>query len=82
MTVPMSQILLAMLLSTICLLVGRVRLALFVAYCFVLYWGKPWQLHPFTETTPVTINGPEFLLIAFCFITVFLAMLALAFHRD
>jgi hypothetical protein len=80
--VPLSQIFLALLAVTTALLIGRVRLALFVSYCFVLYWGKPWNLHIYTDTTPARLSGPDVLLMAFCFVTVLLAMMGLAFHRD
>ena len=80
--VPISQIILALAFSTVALLFGRVRLALLVAYCFVLYWSKPWNFRLFTETTPARLNGPEFLFVAFCFLTLLLSFIALAFHRD
>lgn len=37
--VPLSQIMLLMLFSTITLLFGRVKLALLINYLFTLYWG-------------------------------------------
>jgi hypothetical protein len=80
--VPISQIILALVFSTVALLFGRVRLALLVAYCFVFYWSKPWSFRLVTETTPARLNGPEFLFVAFCFLTLLLSFMALAFHRD
>lgn len=80
--VPLSQIVFALIPSTIALLFGRVRVALFVIYCFVLYWGKPWNIPIFTETIPPKLNGTEVVFVAFCFLTVFLAMMGFALHRD
>jgi len=37
--VPLIQIMLLLALSTVTLLIGRVRLALLVNYLFALYWG-------------------------------------------
>jgi hypothetical protein len=81
-TVPMSQIICAMLLCTIALVFGRVKVALFVAYCFMLYWGKPWNLQLFTDTVPAKLNGAELALIGFCFVTVLLAMMGLVFNKE
>lgn len=81
-TVPLFQIVLALVLGTIALLFGHIRMALFMIYCFVLYWSKPWNFQLYTETTPARLNGPECVFVAFCVITVLLAMMGLTFHRD
>jgi hypothetical protein len=81
-TTSLSQIVLALCLSSIVLLFGRVRLALFVIYCSVFYWIKPWNLPLFTKTTPSWLNAPECLFVVFCFFTIILIMMGLAFHRD
>lgn len=82
MTIPISQISLALLSCTIFLIYGRVRFALFTAYCFVLYWAKPWTLSLYTDTTPRALNAPVCLFIAFCLVTAFLAIAGLVFSRD
>jgi hypothetical protein len=38
-TIPVFQIALLLLLSTVALLFGRVKLALLINYSFTLYWG-------------------------------------------
>ena len=38
-SIPMVQIVLLMLFSTLSLLFGKLRLALLVNYIFILYWG-------------------------------------------
>jgi len=38
-SVPVVQIALLLLISTIALLYGRIKLALLINYCFTLYWG-------------------------------------------
>lgn len=37
--VPLAQMLLLLMLSTICLFLRRIKLGLLVNYIFVLYWG-------------------------------------------
>jgi hypothetical protein len=82
MTVTIFQISLAMLLCTVLLIIGRVRLALFVTYCFVLYWAKPWNISLYTDTTPAAMNTPGILFIAFCLVATLFAITGLTFHRD
>jgi len=81
-TIPVSQIVLALAFCTVLLVFSRVRLALLTAYCFVLYWAKPWNFNLYTDTMPATINGPGCLFIAFCIITALLAITGLAFARE
>jgi hypothetical protein len=38
-TIPLFQIVLLLLLSTVALLFGKVKLALLINYFFTLYWG-------------------------------------------
>lgn len=80
--VPIYQIILVLGLGAIFLLYDRVRLALCVIYFFILSWAKPWNLDLFTDTTPARLNGPEALVMAICGITVLLAMVSFAYHRD
>jgi len=81
-TVSVSQISMVLLVSTILLIFGRVRLALLAAYCFILYWAKPWNFDLYSETIPARLNGPDCLFIAFCIITTLLAITGLAFNKD
>lgn len=38
-SIPMIQLILLMLMSTISLLFGKIRLALIINYLFILHWG-------------------------------------------
>ena len=38
-SVPMVQISLLLMMSTIALIFGRIKMALLINYCFTLYWG-------------------------------------------
>lgn len=82
MTVTIFQISLALALCTVCVIFGRIKLALFVSYGFVIYWAKPWSISLYTDTTPASINTPGCIFIAFCFIAALFAITGLTFHRD
>ena len=43
-TVSLPQIIIALSLSTIVLIFGHARLALFISYYFVLYWSRLWEI--------------------------------------
>ncbi len=38
-TVPLSQVMLFALIMTLCMLFGRHKMGLLIAYAFVFYWG-------------------------------------------
>jgi hypothetical protein len=82
MTVPITQIIMALVFCTFFLIFNRIRLALLASYCFVLYWAKPWSLDLYTNSVPPTLNGPVCLFIAFCMITTLLTITGIAFTRD
>ena len=44
-TVPVYQLMLLLLVSTITLLLGRTKLALIINYLFTLYWGFVFNRH-------------------------------------
>ena len=60
--IPMIQIILLMLISTLSLLFGKLRLALLVNYIFILYWA-----YFFNRDLLLEMGGPD----NFQFITVF-----------
>ncbi|MEJ2167529.1 MAG: hypothetical protein P8X90_18535 [Desulfobacterales bacterium] len=60
--IPMIQIILLMLISTLSLLFGKVRLALLANYIFILYWA-----YFFNRDLLLEMGGPD----NFQYITVF-----------
>lgn len=60
--IPMFQIILLMLISTLSLLFGKIRLALLVNYIFILYWA-----YFFNRDLLLQMGGPD----NFQYITVF-----------
>ena len=52
--IPMLQIILLMLISTLSLLFGKLRLALLVNYIFILYWA-----YFFNRDLILEMGGPD-----------------------
>ena len=80
-SVPLLQVAMLLVLSTVALLFGRIKLALLVNYCFTLYWGYFLNLDLFIEkggafnmyTVGYLASGVVILLIA---------LMSLLCHRD
>ena len=81
-TIPLSRIMIALTLSTVALICGRVRLALFISYYFILYWSQIWNMSLFTESTVWKLSSPGFLLTGFFIMIVLLSMFGLIFHKE
>lgn len=81
-TIPMSQVILLLILSTLALLMGRMKLALFINYCFTLYWGYVANMGVFSGEELLKMD--QFTLIYFGsgIVIVLLAMIGLIMHRD
>jgi len=48
-TIPITQIILFLAISTLTLLFGRAKLALIINYLFILYWGYLCNLELYTD---------------------------------
>jgi hypothetical protein len=79
--VPLFQVILLLILSTLALLFGLLRLALFINYCFTLYWGYVANLDLFTIDM-MKMNGYSFLYFGSGVVIILLAMLGLFAHRE
>jgi hypothetical protein len=80
--IPMSQVILLLILSTLALLVGRLKLALLINYCFTLYWGYIANLDFFTATEVSKLNQYTFLYFGSGIVIIMLAMIGLLTHRE
>jgi len=56
-TIPIFQIALLLLLSTIALLFGKVKLALLINYFFTLYWGYGLNMEYLTRSGLKNLNS-------------------------
>lgn len=80
--IPMSHIAVVLIISTIALLFGHIKLALFINYCFIVYSGHLWDVSLFNELSDTRLNTPAFVFMGFWIMTVLLAAVSLAFHRE
>jgi len=81
-SVPILQIVMLLVLSTISLIFGRIRLALLINYCFTLYWGYVSNLSLFTGEDAFQIANFSFMYFGFGIVVIALAIVGLMYHRD
>jgi hypothetical protein len=81
-TIPINQIILLLLLSTLALLFGKIKIALIINYIFTMAWGYLFN----RDTLLVSVfESPEvFTILYFLFgiSVILLASFAFLFHRD
>ena len=81
-TIPIEQIIFLLLLSTLALLFGKMRIALIINYIFTLYWGYVFN------RDKLLVSGfelPEFFTILYFLFgigVIAMACFAFIFHRD
>ena len=80
--IPMFQVILLLILSTIALLIGRLRLALFINYCFTLYWAYVANLDLLKTVWIVNLNAFTFIYFGIGLVIVLLAMIGLMLHHE
>jgi uncharacterized membrane protein len=80
--VPALQLILLLILSTIALLVGFLRLALVINYCFTLYWGYAANFDLFIAQRVENLSGYTFLYFGIGIVIILLAMIGLVMHRE
>jgi hypothetical protein len=80
--IPLFQVILMLILSTIALLVGFIRVALFISYCFALYWGYVANMGLLTATELSKMTGYNFLYLGSGIVIVLLALIGLITHRE
>jgi hypothetical protein len=80
-TVPTLQLILLLILSTLALLFGRLRLALFINYCFTLYWGYVVNFDLFVAQGVNKLTGYTVLYFSIGAVIILLALIGLISHR-
>ncbi len=81
-SIPMSQMITALILITVTLIFGRVKLSLFIGYFAILFWSHIWDLPLFIEAGAGKLSGQAFLLTGFVIILILFATLSLIFHKE
>ena len=81
-TIPLFEIMLLMLLTTLTLLFGRLKLGLLINYCFTIYWGYVLNMHLFTDKGGMLLNTFTYMYLGFGFIVLLLTILGFYTHGD
>jgi hypothetical protein len=79
--VPSLQLVLLLILSTLALLIGRLRLALFINYCFTLYWGFLLNIDLFIGPG-ATMSGYTIVYFGIGVLVIMLVLLGLITHHS
>ncbi|MBW1702967.1 MAG: hypothetical protein JRJ69_00590 [Deltaproteobacteria bacterium] len=80
--VPISQITLLLVFSTLALLFGRVKLALIINYVFTLYWGYGFNREQLMGSGIEKIDYFTLFYFGFGLLTVILALIGFMIHDD
>jgi hypothetical protein len=75
--VPLFQVALLLVFSTVALLFGRMKLALIINYCFTLYWGFFLNVDFFSDKGDLVFNSYSFAYFGFGLLIVALAVIGL-----
>jgi hypothetical protein len=81
-SIPLSQILTVLSLTTFVLVFGYPRLALFLNYCFLIYCSYMSNAVIFTEKGTINLDGVTFPYIAFGFAVILLATMGLVHNNE
>lgn len=82
MTVPLYQIMFLLVIVTVSLLFGYLRLGLFFVYAFVFYWGNMLNLQTIFNNTEPDVSTFSFMFVGFGLIIIFLAMIGFLLNRE
>jgi hypothetical protein len=80
-TVPTFQMVLLLALSTIALLIGRLRIALIINYGFTLYWGYVLNYDLFMAQGVDNVTGYTVLYFSIGIVVAMLASVGLIMHH-
>ncbi|MCE5263800.1 MAG: hypothetical protein LLG97_09740 [Deltaproteobacteria bacterium] len=80
-TIPTFQLVLLLVLSTLALLIGRLRIALLITYGFILYWGYFLNMDLFIGSEAVKMSGYTVAYFALGVLIVLLVLLGLLTHH-
>ncbi len=81
-SVPMVQLSLLLLLSTLALLFSRIKLALLINYCFTLYWGYILNMDVIQDAGQGITNTFTYMYFGFGLIILMLALVGFIVQRD
>lgn len=79
-TIPIFQILLLLVLSTLALVLGRLKIAVLINFCFAMYWGYILNLNTFTEAGLLKMNSFTFTYFGIGLVVLVLFIVGFIFH--
>ena len=81
-SIPMIQIILLMLMSTLSLLFGKIRLALLINYIFILNWAYILNRDILIDMSPTNFQYISVVYFVFGILIVMIAAFSFLFKRD
>lgn len=82
MSVPLYQIMFLLVIMTVALLFGYLRLGMFFSYVFTFYWGNIFNVRSiFNNVDPVS-STLSFMFVGFGLIIIFLAMVGFLLNKE
>ncbi len=80
--IPVSRFLYMLIISTILLIMGRIKLVVIINYFMIIYCGHLLNFSFFSNVIESSISGPVLLLAVFVVINILLATVCLYFHKE
>ncbi len=81
-SIPVSQVMMLLFLSTMALFFGRLKLALLINYGFALFWGYISNINFLTAERTLHLNSFTFLYLGFGLGILLLALIGFMTHKD
>ena len=78
----MYQIMFLLIIMTVALLFGFMKVGLFLCYVFVFYWGNIFNIRAIVGSADPSNASVSFLFMGFGLIIVFLAMLGFLLNKE
>jgi len=82
MSIPLYQIMSLLIIMTVALLFGYIRMGLFLCYVFVFYWGNTFSVRSIFDSSDPNTAILSSVFIGFGLIIVFLAMLGFLLNKE
>jgi hypothetical protein len=81
-TIPLFEVILLLVLSTLAFLFGRLKLAILINYCFTVYWGYVLNFNIFTAYGALLPNTFTYIYLGGGFLIILLAILGFWTQHD
>ena len=81
-SIPVSQVMMLLFLSTMALLFGRMKLALLINYGFTLFWGYIANINHMTNEATFNLDSFTLVYLGFGMAILLLALAGFMIHKD